>query len=101
MTLLEKKSDGSETAISQFFINANINFCKKATLNIRTCNIGKLDSIKEKIEKYYAGQGKDVEVNVYSYYIFPSGIPNFATYTLRFLLDFIKDIGKGAGSIYG
>jgi len=98
-TLCEK-SDGSVKEISQFFINEDINFCKKATLNIRSCNIGRLDSIKEEIEKHYAKQGKELNVNVYSYYIFPSGFPNFAVYVQIGAIKVLDAVGKCTRRIF-
>ncbi len=62
--------------ISDFINNANIKFCSEATLDIRSCNIGKNEKIKERIEKCYEDRGYKLTVKTYAYPIFPSGIRN-------------------------
>lgn len=79
---LQEKRDGSIKQISDFFIQADINFCKKAILDIRSCNIGKISSIKQDIEKYYKEKGVDLRVKTYPYYITPAGKINIFRYSL-------------------
>ena len=70
-----RQSDNSNTKqISKFINNLEIEFCNNAHLYIRSCNIGRVKSIKEEIEKHY--QDKNITVHTYEYIIYPSGIRN-------------------------
>ena len=77
---LRQSDVSNKRKISDFFINLNINFCKNAHLYIRSCNIGKIRSIKEEIEKHY--KDKNITVHTYEYAIWPSGFPNIVRYAL-------------------
>ena len=73
---LRQASTGWEKEISQFFNDSNINFCKDAVLDIRSCSIGNVGSIQTEIENYYTQQGVNLNVNVYERNILPSGVVN-------------------------
>lgn len=64
------------SSFSNFINEENIQFCKDAILDLRICNIGRSNLIKQRIESYYKEKGINLEVKAYPYSIFPSGYPN-------------------------
>lgn len=92
-----ESEDGRRKGISGFFNKKNINFCKKAVLNIRSCTIGNVKRIKREIRNYRKTKGIDLTVNTYEDFIWPSGSPNWAYYTV---IGVIK-LSEGACAIKG